>query len=93
MVYEDEMHIRTIAVDEARILRRVVLRPNLPPEASIFPGDDAPTSLHLGAFESDELVGVATLIQDALRMCAMLVGVVSGAMAAAVRGNSTSDTG
>jgi GNAT superfamily N-acetyltransferase len=59
------MHIRTIAVDEARILRRVVLRPNLPPEASIFPGDDAPTSLHLGAFESDELVGVATLIQDA----------------------------
>lgn len=59
------MHIRTIAVDQARILRRAVLRPNLPPEASVFPGDDDPTSLHLGAFESDELVGIATLIQNA----------------------------
>jgi GNAT superfamily N-acetyltransferase len=42
-----------------------VLRPNLPPEESVFPGYDDPTSLHLGAFERDELVGVATLIQDA----------------------------
>lgn len=58
------MHIRTIAVDQARILRRMVLRPDLPPEASVFPGDDKPTSLHLGAFENDELVGIATLIQD-----------------------------
>jgi GNAT superfamily N-acetyltransferase len=58
------MHIRPIAVEEARILRRAVLRPNLPPEASVFSGDDQPTSLHLGAFESDELVGIATLIQD-----------------------------
>ncbi|MEP7188433.1 MAG: GNAT family N-acetyltransferase [Roseiflexaceae bacterium] len=59
------MHIRTIAVDQARILRRTVLRPNLPPEESVFPGDDEPASLHLGAFESAELVGIATLIQDA----------------------------
>ena len=59
------MHIRTIAVDQARILRRTVLRPNLPPEESVFPGDDKPTSLHLGAFENDELVGIATLIQAA----------------------------
>jgi GNAT superfamily N-acetyltransferase len=58
------MHIQTISVEDARTLRRVVLRPNLPPEACIFPGDDSPTSLHLGAFENDELVGIATLIQD-----------------------------
>jgi GNAT superfamily N-acetyltransferase len=58
------MHIRAILVDEARILRHAVLRPNLPPEESVFPGDDDPTSLHLGAFEGDELVGIATLIQD-----------------------------
>jgi GNAT superfamily N-acetyltransferase len=59
------MKIRTITVDQARILRRTLLRPNLPPEASVFPGDDKPTSLYLGAFEDDELVGIATLIQDA----------------------------
>jgi GNAT superfamily N-acetyltransferase len=59
------MHIRTIAVDEARILRRAVLKPNLPFDEVVFPGDDDPTSLHLGAFARDELVGVATLIQDA----------------------------
>jgi GNAT superfamily N-acetyltransferase len=58
------MHIQTIAVEQARILRRAVLRPDLPPEASVFPGDDEPTSLHFGAFESDDLVGIATLIQD-----------------------------
>jgi GNAT superfamily N-acetyltransferase len=58
------MIIRPITADEARILRRAVLRPNLPPEESIFPGDDNPTSLHLGAFEGAELVGIATLIHD-----------------------------
>jgi GNAT superfamily N-acetyltransferase len=59
------MHIRTITADEARILRRAVLKPNLPFEEVVFPGDDDPTSLHLGAFECDELMAVATLIQDA----------------------------
>ena len=42
-----------------------MLRPNLAPEASVFPGDDAPTSQHFGAFACDELVGIATLIQEA----------------------------
>jgi GNAT superfamily N-acetyltransferase len=58
------MHIRMITVDEARILRLAVLKPDLPFEEVVFPGDDDPTSLHLGAFERDELVGVATLIHD-----------------------------
>jgi GNAT superfamily N-acetyltransferase len=65
VAHEDKMHIRPIAVEEARILRHTVLRPNLSPEESVFPGDDEPTSLHLGAFERDELVGIATLIQAA----------------------------
>jgi GNAT superfamily N-acetyltransferase len=59
------MDIRTIAVEEARVLRHAVLRPNLPPEESAFPGDENPTSIHFGAFKNDELVGIATLIQDA----------------------------
>jgi GNAT superfamily N-acetyltransferase len=59
------MEIRRIAVGEARVLRRAVLRPHLPPEDSIFAGDDEPTTLHLGAFDGDELVGIATFIQDA----------------------------
>jgi GNAT superfamily N-acetyltransferase len=59
------MHIRAIPVNQARILRQSVLRPNRPFEDVVFPGDDDPVSLHLGAFENDELVGIATLIQDA----------------------------
>jgi GNAT superfamily N-acetyltransferase len=59
------MDIRPIPVDQARTLRRAVLRPHLPAGESIFPGDDHPTSLHLGAFEGGELVGIATIIQEA----------------------------
>jgi GNAT superfamily N-acetyltransferase len=59
------MLIRAIPVGQARILRHAVLRPDRPFEETAFPGDERPTSLHLGAFENDELVGIATLIQDA----------------------------
>jgi len=58
------MHIHAIPVDQARRIRHAVLRPDQPFDDVIFPGDDHPTSLHLGAFEGNELVGAATLIQD-----------------------------
>lgn len=41
-------------------LRHAVLRAGLPRDTAIFPGDDASTTLHLGAFAADRNVGCAT---------------------------------
>jgi predicted GNAT family N-acyltransferase len=46
-------------------LRGRVLRPGMPPEASLFPGDDQPGTIHLGAFTDEgRLVGIATLVRN-----------------------------
>jgi GNAT superfamily N-acetyltransferase len=46
-------------------LRLRVLRPGRPPEAAVFPGDDAPTTVHLGAFDADgRCLGIATLVHN-----------------------------
>jgi GNAT superfamily N-acetyltransferase len=37
-----------------------VLRPNRPREAACFPLDDAPETIHVGAFEAERNVGCAT---------------------------------
>lgn len=53
--------IRPITATETRPLRHAILRPHLPFEAMAFEGDDAPDSLHVGAFIADELVGIASV--------------------------------
>ena len=45
-------------------LRGRVLRPGRPPEDSHFPGDDAPTTVHWGAFIDEQCVGVASLFAE-----------------------------
>jgi GNAT superfamily N-acetyltransferase len=45
-------------------LRDAVLRPGLPPGGSHYPGDDAPDTLHLGAFLGSMLVAIATLCRE-----------------------------
>ena len=63
--------------DGARLLdlRARVLRPGQPKERSHFPGDDAPNTVHLGAFDEDErLLGIATVTQEnGLRLRGMAV--------------------
>lgn len=56
-------------------LRLEVLRPGFPPEAAIFPGDDALTTVHIGAFLPDgRCVGIATLVEnDGLQLRGMAV--------------------
>ena len=51
--------VRVITADESLPLRQAVLRPNRPIAAAQFPGDDAPTTRHFGAFRDGQLVGVA----------------------------------
>jgi GNAT superfamily N-acetyltransferase len=58
------MDIRTIRAEEAQPLRAAILRPGLAPEASVYPLDDEEESLHMGAFEGDELVTVASIFHE-----------------------------
>ncbi len=45
--------LRTCPVDEIVPLRHRILRAGLPVDMARFPGDDAPDTLHLGAFDAD----------------------------------------
>jgi ribosomal protein S18 acetylase RimI-like enzyme len=58
--------IRCIAACDTITLRDAALRPGLPPGGSHYPGDDAPETLHLGAFSANMLVAVATLCREAM---------------------------
>lgn len=54
---------------ETRHLRRVVLRPNQPPDACVYPGDDAPDSFHLGirseaGHGTSDLIAVASFYRE-----------------------------
>lgn len=58
------METRRITAADTRPIREVVLRPGLPASESIYPGDDAPSTIHLGVFEEGTLLGVATFMLD-----------------------------
>lgn len=64
MTEPSTLTIRPISAEEARPLRHAMLRPGAPLEKSLYPGDDAPTTRHAGAFVDGELVGVATVIHQ-----------------------------
>jgi GNAT superfamily N-acetyltransferase len=53
--------IRRITAAETIPVRWPVLRPGFPRESAVFAGDEAPDTVHLGAFEGDKLVGVASI--------------------------------
>jgi ribosomal protein S18 acetylase RimI-like enzyme len=56
--------IRAITAEEARTIRGPILRPHLPPDRTIFTGDDWPDTFHAGAFQGDRLVGIVTIIHQ-----------------------------
>jgi GNAT superfamily N-acetyltransferase len=56
--------IRRITAAETRALRQQVLRPKQRPEEQVYPNDDAPDTLHAGAFRDGTLVGIATVFRD-----------------------------
>jgi GNAT superfamily N-acetyltransferase len=63
---DSAIEIRRIAARDTVALRDAILRPELPPGGSIYPGDDAPGTLHLGAFAGSTLVAVATLCGESM---------------------------
>jgi len=56
-----DFEVRPITAEETLPLRHAILRAGLPRETAIFPGDDAESSRHFGAFSEGRLVGVATI--------------------------------
>lgn len=59
-----DFDIRRIRAEQTRPLRHAVLRPNQPPEKLVYPADDTPDTLHLGAWQGDDLVGIATIYPE-----------------------------
>ena len=53
--------VRVITAAETWPLRLAVLRPDRPIESAQFPGDDAQTTRHFGAFREGSLLGIASL--------------------------------
>ena len=60
------MNVRRITAHEARPLRASILRPNRPFTDSVYPTDEDPQTMHVGAYVDDELVTVATVFPDPL---------------------------
>lgn len=58
--------LRPASAAEVRVLRGSLLRPGEPPEALVYHGDDAIDSLHVGAFDGSELVGIASVCREDL---------------------------
>jgi GNAT superfamily N-acetyltransferase len=58
------MRIRPITSEEARTVRLPVLRAGLPPESAILPHDDDAETRHVGAFDGERLIGVATFFPE-----------------------------
>ncbi|WP_129626835.1 GNAT family N-acetyltransferase [Candidatus Oscillochloris fontis] len=57
--------IRPISAAQTRPLRQRVLRPFMRLAELVYPGDDHPLALHVGAFQDDRLVGIASISPEA----------------------------
>jgi GNAT superfamily N-acetyltransferase len=53
------LRVRLVPVEEIRPLRAAVLRPGLPAQSAVWPGDDDPAALHLAAGSPDGPDGLA----------------------------------
>ena len=58
---DGQINVRRADLEELVDLRHAVLRQGLPRAEAIFPGDDAATSRHYGAFRGREVLCCATL--------------------------------
>lgn len=59
------IEVQPIEAAQTHFLRGAVLRSNRPHYPAAFPCDDAPGTLHLGAFHGEQIVGVATIYPQA----------------------------
>ncbi len=57
--------VRPVGAEDVRPLRHSILRPGQPWDETVYPGDHEPATVHLGAFEGDRLIGIASLYREA----------------------------
>ena len=57
-----DCEVRAVDAAAVRPLRQALLRPHQRVEELVYPGDDHPETLHVGAFRHGHLVGVATIV-------------------------------
>lgn len=57
-------HVSPVTTAETLLLRQKVLKPFLLPEECVNPGDDLPTTYHLGLFHAQKLISVATFLRE-----------------------------
>jgi GNAT superfamily N-acetyltransferase len=60
------IEVRPITTAETLPLRMAILRPHRPIETAHFPGDDDPTTTHIGAYTAGNIVAIASLFSAAL---------------------------
>ncbi|MBC1446463.1 GNAT family N-acetyltransferase [Listeria welshimeri] len=58
------MEIKQISSEETQDIRHRVLRPEQSESNAIYPNDDLERTFHLGAFENDVLLGVASFYPE-----------------------------
>lgn len=56
--------IRQVSAEEIRPLRHRILRPSQAFEETVYPDDDGPDTVHLGALDGKRLVGIASLYRE-----------------------------
>ena len=59
-----KIHINTISSETTHIVRHPVLRPGLAVGNCILPGDELKTTIHLGAYDQNTLLGVCTILDN-----------------------------
>jgi GNAT superfamily N-acetyltransferase len=59
-----KIHIKTISAETTHIVRHPVLRPGMTIESCILPGDDLKSTIHLGAYDQNTLLGVCTILDN-----------------------------
>jgi GNAT superfamily N-acetyltransferase len=58
------MHVEPATAEATRPLRHAVLRPHQRPGELVYPGDDAPGTLHAIVRDGDRVVGTATISRE-----------------------------
>ncbi|MCZ3389675.1 MAG: GNAT family N-acetyltransferase [Actinomycetia bacterium] len=58
------VEIRHVAADAVRPLRHAVLRQGAPLAESVYPVDDLPDTVHLGALDDGAVIGTATFFPE-----------------------------
>jgi len=56
--------ISRVSASEVYPIRQQVLRPDQPPEAAVYPGDELESTFHMGLFEEGSLVGIVSLYPE-----------------------------